>query len=222
MAQRSSTLSGNRKHIVGALLLAGVLILALAASWMRGPVVPEDLGGHTLAEQRGWDASGTVSPDTRDAYQPQRVSILDILGKLSVAVLCIYGVIWGLRWWKDKTQLATDRPAAQNLLKIKEQTHLGQRQKLYLVELGQHIILIADGDGELSLLADLPTEEVYPRSSPLGEQPPLAVIDFGMAGANDTNHAVHGERIRARSQYDQRNWPRRRGLLIKALQQQEQ
>ncbi len=221
MAEQAATVPRNSKYVIGALLLVGVLVLAVAASWMRPSAVPEGVAEDTGAEEMPWGASGTVSADTRDGYQPHRVSILDMLGKLSVAVLCIYGVIWGLRWWKDKTTLEADRGKEEDLLKIKEQACLGQRQKLYLVEVGKHIILIADGDGELSLLADLPAEEVYPRPSPPEEQVSLPVIDFSMPAIKGTDQARHGQEIRVRSQRDQQDWPRRRELLIRALQQQE-
>lgn len=209
MPEANTPVSPNNRYVIGGLLLGGVLLLTLAITWMQ-PTPPAETG-NTLA-QPAEDIGG---------YQPYQVSILDVLGKLSVAVLCIYGAALGLRWWKSKTKLSGYPGADQDLLRIKEQAHLGPRQKLYLIELGQRVVLLGSGEGELSVLVDLPAEEVYPEpSAPLSEVH-LTGDDFVEPAPAKSTVELHGERIRTQSWRDQQDWPRRRELLIKALEDDE-
>ncbi len=204
-------LTGHRhsRYVIGALLLGGVLLVAVTITWMYPDPPAENI------------TAAAVSSGDIESYESQQVSLLDVLGKLSVAILCIYGVTLGLRWWKDRTRLPGSGGTEQALLTIREQAHLGPKQKLYLIELGQRMVLLGSGEGELSVLVDLPVEEVYPAPPVLPDKVHLTVDDLAEPVPSEPALELHGARIRTRSQRDEQDWPRRREDLIRALQHSE-
>jgi len=224
------------KYSMGVIVLGGLLVLILIVSWLGGPSTP----ANTVGSASGELTETATTTDSEAAYQPYRVSVLDVLGKLGVAVLCVYGVILGLRWWRDKMGTAAQQAAYgdQQLLNIRQEARLGENDLLYVVELGNRVILIGQGEGQLSVLADLPAEEVVPeeKPAPAEEGRPLRVVDLNQEAAArpqrgleaeldevgvGTEPARRGEHIRAQSQRAQEDWPARRDALIRALQEAE-
>ena len=208
----------NRKYTTPLVALVGVLFIALFISWLGGrqltPTTRDSLGG-------GVEALGT----TIDASsETAHVSILDVLGKLSVAILCIYGVILGLRWWRDRTvELQDDSSANGQPLKIKQEARLSEHQRLYVVEIGKRMILIASNDTQLVTLADLPIEEVDPDAELYQppSAPPLRIMDLNVAATDSNRPSQRAERLQVQSRRAEEDWPARRDALIKALQKEE-
>ena len=200
---------GQSRYAVGVLLLVAVLVVTLAITWLYPSPPTENV------------PPAAAPAEDIASYESKPVTILDVLGKLSVAILCIYGLTLGLRWWKDRAALSGSRGRDEDLLKIKQQAHLGSRQKLYLIELGQRVVLLGSGESELSVLVDLPADEVYAEPPPPLSEVHLTVDDLAESVPAKSTVDLHGEKIRTRSRQDQQDWPQRRELLIRALQDKE-
>lgn len=187
---------------LAALLLAIALPPAFAQS-----ATAQDLADQIAVTQLGPDPAKASEPLSGESAEPVPVSVLDILTKLALLVLAVYGVAWGLNAAKrNGFRLGNLTPTSQNTrLRECECLRLGSTGFLYLVEVDRRSILLAGNPaGDLSLVLDLSaanrpnepareTREQSPDETPMG-------LDSDLQADLD--------------------WAERRDALIRALAQQ--
>ena len=185
----------------------------------------------------GWGARGASDAP---APRPERVSALDIGGKLLAVVLCVYGLFTGVRLFKTGNLTwprlpHADAPAAQ--LRLVESLPLGGTRRVYHVQAGGRTLLIGADASGLAALGEIPA----PPQGPLAAPPPSDAA----ASPDDTNEIVPplihrtetraslvsplrplGGRLHApaelggaQEQRGEEDWARKRDLLIRALKE---
>jgi hypothetical protein len=154
----------------------------------------------------------------------ERFSMIDLVGKLSLAVLLLYGVSFGLMKAKSLGFLNQFAGASQTMtegqrLRLRETLPLGRQDgTLYLLELDGQMLLVGAATDQLQLLwstapeqtssfapVDHPTPEPQERTPklPVAEDLPLFQRGFGQAPRKEAD------------------WAKERSRLISALAQAE-
>ena len=122
--------------------LAGMAALLLAL-WVK-PAPPRPLPSP--------DAAAHEQADSPDAPGPAHLSVIDLVGKVSLAILLVYAAAFGLSRARRAGLLKQFAPAAPadagGLLQLRETLALGQEEgTLYLIEVeGQKMLLGAAAD----------------------------------------------------------------------------
>lgn len=172
----------------------------------------------------GWaQASAPVAEDPQVATPPiashssDSVALLDLLGKLTLAVLLAWGLAWAARWVQ---QHGVGRPGGrvqcegEGDLQLEETLSLGADGRLYLVRVAGQRILLAGREGQLSRIqlsdAQEPVATFY-----------HAVRERSAAPADEVNIAhtrVATRPVRSDVVSDPVSWAQRRDQLLRQLQ----
>ncbi len=201
-----------------------------AADDPHDDILPVGLGRGTSAGAREASAADT---DTRISVGPPKVSMLDIGGKLCAMVLCIIGLLSGLRLFRNHgaAWLRMPRePRPPSQLRLVESLPLGGNRFIYVIEAGGRSILIGADTTGLAPLGDLATaaEASKPPASagaslmlPEGATNPGPACDTSSFApqAPVRPGSVVGMRGQARESRDEASWTRKRDMLIRALQE---
>lgn len=197
----------------GALLLA--LLMHPASAGYKSP---SDTASAATAA-----APATLAGDASPAdNQPRRFSILDLVGKISLAVLLIYGVSFGLsrakRLGLGGSLLPTPTDRHQRL-QLRETLSLGRQiGNLYLVEVDDQVLLLGATTDQIYLLWQ-PAPASTCSFKPVPEEPDFAEpADPPAAPRFDVPLFQRGFGAPARRESD---WAQQRSQLINALIQSE-
>ncbi len=187
--------------LIGVLLAAACPAIAQSAADSTA-AHPPDEGGYLPAETSG----------------PAYLSILDVAGKLIVAVVIAYGLLYAIRWWRDnRLQAGTQAPSRERRMTLEETLALGPDGHLYLVEVeGQRMLLAARQDG-LERVAELTDEGPRPSA--------YRSVRQRTDGSTDELNVVQGRTstraVRPDLTDDGEEWKERRNRLLAELQEQD-
>ncbi|MCD6290981.1 MAG: flagellar biosynthetic protein FliO [Anaerolineae bacterium] len=108
---------------------------------------------------------GEVSPSVAMDSEPMGWQVaLGVVGSLALVVVAIYGVLWVMKTLLQRKNVMMGRP---NLIRVWERTHLSPNRSLYLVEVGERVLLLGATDSQVNLLTEL-------DRAVLAEQDPFA------------------------------------------------
>lgn len=91
------------------------------------------------------------------ATEPVYLSVLDLIGKLTIAVLIAYGLSLALRWAQHHYP-RNRRPGSHGSMQLEEMLPLGADAKLYIVSVEGRRFLLASHNGSVQHLSDLGTD----------------------------------------------------------------
>ena len=152
------------------------------------------------------------------AAGPAYLSILDVVGKLIIAVLIAYALLHGLRWWQDNRMHAgASTPRGGPQMKLEETLSLGPDGRLYLVEVEDHRMLFAGREGGLRQVAELNEE--------IGRPATYRSVRQRADGSTDELNVVQSRTstrpIRTDLTEEGERWEKRRNRLLAELQEQD-
>lgn len=218
-----------------------VVIVALTApGLLEGAWADPPSGTRGASGEVEWQP---VADSAHAEAGPAYLSVLDVIGKLTIAVLVAYGVSLAARWAQQRFRPAwaqKRRPEAAETMRLEEVLPLGADAKLYIVLVEGHRILLGSQGGNLRHLADLaPTPPTGPSASrstsrrPGGERDELNIVHApssrlrragapasrsrlrqGYAGQAGRQGAVRSDVVS-----DEGAWERRRDELLRELQE---
>jgi len=183
-----------------------LLVIALPPAFSQSATA-QDLADEIAVTQLGPDPAQPSEPLSGESAGPVPVSVLDILTKLALLVLAVYGVAWGVNIARrNGFRLGSLTPASQNTrLRECECLRLGATGTLYLVEVDRRSVLVAGSPaGDLSLVLDLSAANRQPE--PARETREQAPDDTPVPFDSDLQADL--------------DWAERRDALIRALAQQ--
>ena len=158
------------------------------------------------------------------AAGPEHVSVLDLVGKISVAILLVYAVAFGLTRARRAGLLAPlsrpEPPAANSLLQLRETLALGEEQgTLFLIEVeGQKMLLGAAAD-QLQMLWTAASDHTASFTPVVDERPEPRLGERRLTPPTPEEPLFkRGPGRRARRESD---WARERSRLIATLMQSE-
>lgn len=215
----------TRSRSGSARVLAVLLLLTLSgvwsAAWAQG-------GANTVND---WmpPATPTETAVASETATPSGMgtglrpfSITDMLAKLALVAVLIYGATWGLKQWRERA-IATPSSGRGGLIRVRESVALGSSGHLYVVEFGSRNLLVSAVGDQVTLLtgnssaemsgfdtSSLPVQEALPE-----EQVPEPVDGMFQQRMRDVN----GARLRAENFRRTADWERKRDALVRALQE---
>lgn len=219
---RRRTVVGPMIARVLVVILVCVLSCVCSTSWAQGGA---DSGNDWLPPVTAADAT-TVN----DTPQPsvagssvRPVSMADLLGKLALVVVLIYGATWGLKQWRERA-IVTPSSGRGGLIRVRESVALGTSGHLYVVEFGSRNLLVSAVGDQVTLLtansssemsafdtSSIPVQEIVEE-----EQPPAEPVE-GLF--QQRMRDVNGARLRAENFRRTADWERKRDALVRALQE---
>jgi len=108
------------------------------------------------AAQEADEAEGEWGPgrSVPAANPPGSLAILDLLGKLTIAVLVAYGLAHGARWLQQqgigrRSPTTAEADAGESALRLEQTLSLGADGRLYLVSFDGRRVLLAARDGTI-------------------------------------------------------------------------
>lgn len=148
---------------------------------------------------------------------PASLSVLDLLGKLTIAVLVAWGLAHGARWLQRQnvTRAMTGAPAGESPLRLEQTLSLGGDGRLYLITVDDRRVLLAAREGSVQRIEI--ESETRPGATPVYR----AVSRRNDRPADELNigHAAISTRpVRSDVMADGDNWTRRRDELLRELQ----
>ncbi len=196
----------TRTLIVGLVLVALVAVVAQTAAWAQAEdggeaaTPPADEGGYLPAETGG-----------------STLSVLDVLWKLALAALLAWGVVHGIRWWRDaQFSAAGDAGRGGRRMWVEETLSLGSDGRLYLVEVEGRRMLLAAQEGSLAQIADV-DEKPGPPSAyrSVRKRADGSTDELNVRRADVSTRAVRPDVV----DEDTESWEERRGRLLRELQE---
>lgn len=190
------------KRYVVATIIAAVLLCACAATAQT-----------TEAPTGQWQPA--PAPESQSG--PGSLAILDLLGKLTIAVLLAWGLAWGVRWLQQHgvgRQALAGEWGSERELQLEESLSLGADGRLYLVSVGGRRILLAARDGAIRRV-DLsepkePAEAIYHSLRQRGAAPP---DELNIGRSRLSTRPVRSDVVS-----DSASWAQRRDQLLRQLQ----
>lgn len=188
-----------------------VLIVLLAATSLAGQAMAQE-GIDTPAPPV--DEGGFIAEPTPHSAS---LSVLDVAGKLVLALALAYGVIRGIRWWQDsRFNSPGGSGRGGRRMWLEETLSLGTDGRLYLVEVEGRRMLLAARDGSVAQVAKVGEESAGSlayrsvRKRPDGSTDELNVAQAGIATRSVRPDVVESDE----------SWEQRRGRLLRELQEQ--
>ncbi len=147
-------------------------------------------------------------PAAQTATGPASLSVLDLLGKLTIAVLVAWGLAHGARWLQQHK--TGGRP-----LKLEQTLSLGVDGRLYLIRVDDQRVLLAAREGSVQRIEIGPEPRtgatpVY-RAVTKRHDRPADELNIGHAG-------ISTRPVRSDVVADSDNWTQRRDELLRELQ----
>lgn len=196
-----------RAYIVVTLIVLMTLAVALPVS-AQSSFEPGESA--YAADEGGYLPARTSGP----AY----LSILDVVGKLILAVLIAYALLHAIRWWQN-SQMRGGLGASSGgrLMRIEESLSLGTDGRLYLVEVDGRRMLLAGREDGLMQIADLSEESREPTA--------YRSVRQRADGSTDELNVVQSRRstrpVRPDLTDESEQWEQRRNRLLAELQEQD-
>jgi len=207
-------------------VLAVMLVLMLSGVWAgTWAQVPADNPGDWLPAPTPTEtviADGVMrSPATGGDLKS--VSVTDLLAKLALVALLIYGATWGLKQWRERA-IVTPSSGRGGLIRVRESVALGGSGHLYVVEFGSRNLLVSAVGDQVTLLTGNSSSEMngfdtssLPVQEEVAREEPPAEATGGLF--QQRMRDVNGARLRAENFKRTADWERKRDALVKALQE---
>lgn len=203
-------------------MLVCVLSCVWSTAWAQGEADSADGWLPAVTATNAATATDTMqSPVAGDSVRP--VSMADLLGKLALVVVLIYGATWGLKQWRERA-IATPSSGRGGLIRVRESVAFGNSGHLYVLEFGSRNLLVSAVGDQVTLLTANSSSEMsgFDTSSiPVQEtveeeqQPAEPVEGIFQQRMRDVN----GARLRAENFRRTADWERKRDALVRALQE---
>ena len=159
--------------------LAVVCTLALASAAPFGWCEPPADG----SAEMDWEAAADGGEGASPATEPVYLSVLDLIGKLTIAVLIAYGLSLALRWAQHH-YLRSRQTGGHGSMQLEEVLPLGPDAKLYIVSVEGRRVLLASCNDSVQHLSDLGTD------LPVGASR-FTSVSRGPEAASDELNVVH-------------------------------
>ena len=162
-----------------------------------------------------WEAADQAgSAEAAPAAEPVYLSVLDLVGKLTVAVLIAYGLSLALRWAQQNHQRPS-RTGRRSTMRLEEVLPLGTDARLYIVSVEGRRLLLGGGSGGVHHVTDLGMD------LPAGSAG-FSYVSRGRGGERDELNIVHAplpnRTARPNGVSDHEAWARRRDQPLRELQ----
>lgn len=189
-----------------------VAVVMVAMGVAACPALAQDYAGTT----------GAAAPANEGGYVPAgtsgsaALSVLDVAGKLVIALVLAYGAVRSVRWWKDNRPSPGAEGHGGRHMWLEETLSLGTDGRLYLVEVEGRRMLLSVRDGGVVQVADMTEPPVRPsayrsvRKRADGSTDELNVVQSG----------VSTRAVRPDVAQSDESWEERRGRLLAELQEQ--
>lgn len=191
----------KRATLVAAVVLATALTIA--------PLMAQDGPTGAPANDAGYLPEGTATP--------VGLSVLDVAGKLVIAVVLVWGIVRAVRWWHDGGwSIRGEDGRGGRRMWLEETLRLGGDARLYLVEVDGRSILLSSGEGgvvEVKSIADEPAVPSAYRS--VRTRADGSTDELNVAHAEMSTRAVRPDVVES-----DESWEQRRGRLLRELQEQ--
>ncbi len=197
-----------------------IALLALApGSCAWGQSVAET--GEYQGEIYDWRAADATQAAEAPAHTSGAgyVSVVDVLGKLIVALVVAWGLVCALRWWRDNhSGGAAGRSACGPRMCVMETLSLGADGRLHLVEVDGRRLLLATDDKVVHQIADLTPREPEPVPAIYRSRRERA------DGSTDELNIAHSSSLPGRPMRldlgrEDESWEARRDRLLAELQE---
>jgi hypothetical protein len=199
-----------------ATLTAAIVLAATVATVPLAAQEPATTPTEASATPRPPADEGGYLPET--AENAASISVLDIAGKLLVALAVAWGAVKAVRWWHDsRLRSVGDEGRGGRRMWLEETLRLGPDAQLYLVEVEGRRMLLCSGESGVVEVADVSKREASPtlyRS--VRKRSDGSTDELRVAGAGISTHAVRPDVVE-----DSESWEQRRGRLLRELQEQE-
>lgn len=184
---------------------ATIIATVLLCAWGAAPQTFEVAG----------DRQPAPAPQTSTG--PGSLALLDLLGKLTIAVLVAYGLAHGARWLHQHglgRRTLSGEWGSERELQLEETLPLGADGRLYLVTVGGQRILLAARDGAIQRI-DLnePEEAVAATYRTVRQRGDAPADELNIAQSRLSTRAVRADVIS-----DSASWAQRRDQLLRQLQ----
>lgn len=217
-----STVVGPMTVRVLVVVLVCMLSCIWSAAWAQGGA---DSANDWLPPVTATDAAtvnATPQPSTAGS-SVRPVSLADLLGKLALVVVLIYGATWGLKQWRERA-IVTPSSGRGGLIRVRESVALGNSGHLYVVEFGSRNLLVSAVGDQVTLLTANTSSEMssfdtssIPVQDTVQEELPPAEPEEGLF--QQRMRDVNGARLRAENFRRTADWERKRDALVRALQE---
>jgi len=205
-----------------ALGLAGVFVLLLVV-WM-GPLESPSSSPTLSSSVRSLENRSDSSVPATDTAAPVRVSVLDLVGKLSLVILLGYGVVFVLRRWLPNKRVRGESASHYELggreLRLQDALTLPSGDgQLYLVEVRGHALLIGAAAEQLTVLwsgAEENTSALPPVNGAFSAAQSRSSASPVLRPAAEDTRPMRNVMLR-----DERDWAQQRRRLINALMESE-
>lgn len=187
-------------------------------------------------------ASGRKAEPVTPSPGPERVSVLDICGKLCAMLLCVFGLFSGVKLFKGRGISWLQLPRVQatgGSLHVLETLPLGGSRCLYLVQAGERTVLLGADSTGLAALSDFGAtsaastqsgraQDVTALLQSRGDTSEFAPTTSGAPSDCETGRRPMRPEIpapstptrsQAQERRDEESWARKRDLLIQALKE---
>ncbi|MGI5817250.1 MAG: flagellar biosynthetic protein FliO [Armatimonadota bacterium] len=152
------------------------------------------------------------------ATQSASLSVVDVVGKLMLALVVAWGVIRGIRWWQhSRLNSLGEGGRGGRRMWLEETLSLGADGRLYLVEVEGRRILLAARDGSVVEIADVTGEPTGPSAyHAVRRRADGSTDELNVARAGISTRSVRPDVVEGGDE----SWERRRGRLLRELQEQ--
>lgn len=159
--QRSQTMPNINWSLVGGIVIAALILGFVLRSELASPAAHHAPPGQEISAAADAQAPATAPLSAGAAVT--EVSLLDILGKLGIIVMLLYGAAWlfgRLRGGASVSQVITGRLSRAGELSVREMVPLGRSSgTLFLVETAGRKMLIGAGGDSMQLLWSSSSDE---------------------------------------------------------------
>jgi len=204
--------------VPGAALIA-LLALALGSyAWGQSAAGADDYPDVSY----DWRSADTT-PMAETPARPTgagHVSMLDVLGKLIVALVVAWGLMRALRWWQETRASGAGGGACGRHMCVEETLSLGADGRLHLVEVDGRRLLLATREQGVRQIADLTPREPEPEPVPSVYRSRRQRADGGADELNIAHSSsLPGRPMRHDPGREGESWQARRDRLLAELQE---
>ena len=162
-------------------------------------------------------AADDWQPVVQTAESEEGPAILDLLGKLTIAVLVAWGLSWGVRWLYQQggtRNLLPGHSTENRELRLDEVLPLGADGRLYLVTVSGQRILLAAREGSIERInLDEATDEPTTVYRTITQRPAAPPDEINISHSRLSTRPVRDDVIT-----DSASWAERRDKLLRQLQ----
>ncbi len=189
-------------------LVAGMLLLVGWSAEATPPSQAEETD-HSPSE------GGYLS---RQPVRPAYLSILDVIGKLIVALLVAYALLHGIRWWQsNRMGGGAEAGMRGRQMKLEETLSLGADGRLHLIEVDGRRMLLASQPEGIQQVADLTDEPPRPSAyRSVRERADGSTDEVNVVQSRTSTRPIRPDVVEESEQ-----WEKRRNRLLAELQEHD-